>query len=279
MNRLGILEARDHEADLAHAEGVERELGGTAYADAVDEELLAALHHEQVVTLLNLTVENADRGDDAAILIEIRVEDEGLERLIGVAGGRAHEEDDSLEQVVDALARLSGDAHGVVGGDGELVLDLDFDLIGMGRRQVDLVDGGNDVQVGVHREARIGDRLCLDALGGVDHEDGALACREAAGDLIGEVDVTGRVDEVELVGLAVIGVVHHADGIRLDGDATLALDVHGVEQLRLHVALLHRAGELEDAVGDRRLAVVDVRNDREVADVGSVKSIHADHLT
>ena len=70
-----------------------------------------------------------------------------------------------------------------------------------------------------------------------------------------------RVDEVELVGLTVVGVVHDADGVGLDGDAALALDIHGVEQLRLHVALLDGAGELEDAVGNRRLAVVDVRND------------------
>ena len=58
-----------------------------------------------------------------------------------------------------------------------------------------------------------------------------------------------------------------ANRVRLDGDAALALDVHRVEQLGLHVALLHRVGELEDAVRDRRLAVVDVRNDREVADM------------
>ena len=78
------------------------------------------------------------------------------------------------------------------------------------------------------------------------------------------------VDEVELVGLTVVGVVHHSDGLRLDGDAALALDVHRVEDLLHHVALLHGVGELEDAVGQRRLPVVDVRDDREVAYVGGV---------
>ncbi len=199
--------------------------------------------------------------------------------LVGVALGRAHQEHDGLEQVVDALARLAGHAHGVVRRDGELVLDLDLDFLGVRGGKVDLVDGRHDVQVRIHGQARVGDRLRLDALRGVDHENGTLARGEAAGDLVGEVDVARRVDEVELVGLAVIGVVHDAHGIRLDGDAALALDVPGVEQLRLPVALLHGAGELEDAVGNRRLAVVDVRNDGEVADVGGIKSIHADHLT
>ena len=52
----------------------------------------------------------------------------------------------------------------------------------------------------------------------------------------------------------------------LDGDAALALQVHGVEHLLHHFALRERAGDFEQAVGQRRLAVVDVRNDREIAD-------------
>ena len=54
----------------------------------------------------------------------------------------------------------------------------------------------------------------------------------------------------------------------LDRDAALALEVHVVEQLLLHLARRDGAGELEKAVGQRRLAVVDVGNDREVADPG-----------
>ncbi len=65
----------------------------------------------------------------------------------------------------------------------------------------------------------------------------------------------------------------------LDGDAALALDIHGVEQLSLHVALGHGARELEDAVGQRGLAVVDVRDDGEVADVRGICRIHERHCT
>ena len=94
-----------------------------------------------------------------------------------------------------------------------------------------------------------------------------LACCQGARHLVGEVDVAGGVDEVELVGLPVIGLVHHAHGLALDGDATLALDVHGVEQLGLHVALGHGVRLLEDAIRDRRLTVVDVGDDGEVPDM------------
>ena len=75
----------------------------------------------------------------------------------------------------------------------------------------------------------------------------------------------GRVDQVQLVALP-----HHADGLRLDRDPALALEVHRVEQLLAHLAAGDGVGDLEDAVGERRLAVVDVRDDREVADLALV---------
>ena len=56
------------------------------------------------------------------------------------------------------------------------------------------------------------------------------------------------------------------DVLGLDGDAPLALDVHRVEVLLAHVPGVDGAGQLEDAVRQGRLAVVDVADDGEVAD-------------
>ena len=53
-------------------------------------------------------------------------------------------------------------------------------------------------------------------------------------------------------------------------DPALALQVHRVEQLRLHVSLLHGAGLFEQAVAQRRLAVIDVRDDAEIANMRNV---------
>ena len=58
----------------------------------------------------------------------------------------------------------------------------------------------------------------------------------------------------------------HPDGLALDGDAALALDVHPVEVLRAGAALVDDPGQLQHPVGQRRLAVVDVGDDAEVAD-------------
>jgi hypothetical protein len=49
--------------------------------------------------------------------------------------------------------------------------------------------------------------------------------------------VAGCVHQVEFIGLPVLGRVIQADGLRLDRDPALALDVHVVEHLRLHLTL------------------------------------------
>src|SRR5216683_4801259 len=55
-----------------------------------------------------------------------------------------------------------------------------------------------------------------------------------------------------------------ANAFCFDGDAALALEVHGVEHLRVHLALGQRAGHFEKTVGERGLAMVDVRDDAEI---------------
>ena len=77
------------------------------------------------------------------------------------------------------------------------------------------------------------------------------------------------VDQVELVGLAVLCSIVHGHGTRLDGNAALALDIHVVQDLILHGALVHALGQLQNAVGQGGFAVVDMCNDAEVADVVS----------
>src|SRR5262249_29577918 len=113
----------------------------------------------------------------------------------------------------------------------------------------------------------VGERLRLYALGGVDHQQRALAGGERAVDLVGEIDVPWSVDQVEDVVLAVARAVIEPHGLRLDGDAAFALDVHGIEDLLHHLALGETAGRLDQPVGQRRLAVVDMRDDGEVADI------------
>ena len=74
------------------------------------------------------------------------------------------------------------------------------------------------------------------------------------------------VDQVENVFLAFVHVIH-LDGVALDGDAALTLQVHVVKHLVLEVAVIHRFGELQQTVSQCALSVVDVGDDAEVSDV------------
>ncbi len=196
-----------------------------------------------------------------------------ISALSGASGspvGGVEALDDRLENVVDAGAFLRAGENRGRAVEADDVLDLALALVGLRAGQVDLVDDRDDLEVVLDGQVGVGERLRLDALRGVDQQQRALAGRQRARHLVAEVDVSGRVDQVEDVLLAVGRRVVQADRMRLDGDPALALEIHGVEHLRLHLARLQRAGELEEAIGQRRLAVVDVRDDREVPDVALI---------
>ena len=179
---------------------------------------------------------------------------------------RRHQVHDGFQDLVHADALLGAGEHGIAGIQPDDGFDLLADALGFGGRKVDLVDDGNDFEVVVQRQVGVGERLRFDSLRRVHHQQRALARLQAARNFVREVHVAGRVDQVELVQVAVVGRIVQADGVGLDGDAALALEVHRVENLLHHFALRKRAGDFEQAVGQRRFAVVDMRNDREIAD-------------
>ncbi len=150
-------------------------------------------------------------------------------------------------------------------GDGEDVFELLATFVDVGSGEVDFVEDGDDGEVLVEGEVDVGHGLGLDALGGVDDEDGAFAGGEGAGDLVGEVDVSGGVEEVKFVGLPVFGFIEHGDGVGFDGDAFFSLEVHGVEELGLGFALGDGLGVFEEAIRQGGFTMIDVGDDGEVA--------------
>ena len=112
-----------------------------------------------------------------------------------VGGGRRC--DDRLENVPRPGPHLGARQDRVAPVEADDVLDLAARLVGLGARQVDLVDDRDDFQVVVHRQVGVGERLRLDALGGVHEQDGAFAGGERPRHLVGEIDVARRVDQVQ----------------------------------------------------------------------------------
>ena len=79
--------------------------------------------------------------------------------------------------------------------------------------------------------------------------------------------MAGGVDEVELVDLAAARRIVEGDALGLDGNAALALDIHGIEHLLRHLPLAQAPAVLDKAVREGGFAVVNVRDNRKIADV------------
>ena len=173
-----------------------------------------------------------------------------------------HVVDGKLEPKMKVRLMASGGTYEV-----EQLVDLAGHSLRLGAGQVDLVHRRDQLEAGVHGQVGVGERLRLHALRRVDHEQRAVARGQRARHLVGEVHVPGRVDQVQLVGLAVLGLVEDAHGLSLDRDAALALELHRVEHLGTHRARVDGVRQLQDAVGQRRLPMIDMGDDREVPDM------------
>ena len=76
-----------------------------------------------------------------------------------------------------------------------------------------------------------------------------------------------RVDQIEVVYLAIFGFVVQRSGLRFDGYAALFFDIHRVQNLRTHLSVLQAAAALDEPVSERGFAMINVRNDRKISDV------------
>ena len=135
-------------------------------------------------------VDDPDGADHAPVLVVVGVEDQALQGRVGVADRRRDAIADGVEQLAarprPVLAEMPQD---LVGGHAEHPLDLVRVAVGVGGGQVDLVEGGDDLLVVLEGLVGVGQRLGLDALGGVDEQHHPLAGGQAAAHLVAEVDV------------------------------------------------------------------------------------------
>ena len=222
-------------------------------------------HEPDALALAHGALHHANQHDDTTIRVEPRVEDERLQRGVGIAGGWRQPVNNGFEHLIHALAGLGAHRDGIRGVQADGLLNGFLGAQDVGRRQVDLIDDRNNFKAVIDSQVGVGQRLRLHTLGCVHNQQRAFARGKRARNLVAEIHMARRVNEVELIDLAVPRLVQHAHGVGLDGNAALAFQVHRVQDLGLHLALGHRAGEFEQAVAQRRLAVVDVGDDCEVA--------------
>ena len=210
-------------------------------------------------------VEHPHVGNHALVRVVLGIEDQRAQRLLASTARRRNPRHYRLQDVLHAQPVLRGRQNHLVLAEAERLLHLHRHPLRLGDVQVDLVYDRDYLQIVLQRQVHVRQRLRLDALRRVHHQQRALARRQAARHLVREVDVSGRVDQVELVLPTVSRGVAHPHRLRLYGDAPLALQLHAVQQLVHHVARVHRARGLQQPVGERGLAVIHVGDDAEVA--------------
>ena len=146
---------------------------------------------------------------------------------------------------------------------GEQVEHLVGDFGGAGVGAIDLVDDDDGLQPHLQRLDDDEFGLRQRPLGGIDQDQRAVNHIEDALDLAAEIGVAGRVDDVDA------GVLpDQRGGLGQDGDAALALQVVGIERALGHpLVLAERAGLLQQTVDQGGLAVVDVGDNGDIAQV------------
>ena len=142
-----LLDIGDDVTDLADAQLVAGDLAGPEPAQPGHLVLGAFGHEADLLADPERAVDDPDVGDDALVVVELGVEDQGPERGLGIAGGGRNPLDDRPEDVGHPLPGLGADGQHLGGIDPQAGHDLFLDLLGPGRLHVDLVEHRDDRQV------------------------------------------------------------------------------------------------------------------------------------
>ena len=149
---------------------------------------------------------------------------------------------------------------------GEQVEDFVEDLCGPGIRAIDLVDDDDGFEAHLQR---FGDNelgLRQRAFGGVDQHQRTVDHIQNPFDLAAEIGMAGGIHDIDARVLP-----HHRGRLGQDRDAAFALEIIGIHRALDHALVLaERARLLQQPIDQRRLAVVDMR------DNGDVSKIHCE---
>ncbi len=200
-----------------------------------------------------------------------------VRRAIRVVPG-THARHTGIVEIPVALANQVDEARHVLAFDDrtrddprirtELVAHLTDDRVEIGARAIHLVDECHQRHAMTTRPVPDGFGLRLHTGHAGEDGDRAIEHAQRTLDFDREVDVSRRVDEGQAMWLSAFRRPVGAHGRGADRDATFALEFHVVGGGRAVVHLtgaMDRAGLVKQALGERGLARVDVRDDAEVA--------------
>ena len=236
--------------------------------------LCPGCHHADGGAFFHRPLHDAAENDDPFIGIIGRIENQGLERRLGVPCGGRYLMDNGFQHILNIDACLGRYMGRVTGIQANHILNLRSHPLRLRAWKVNFINDREHVQVMVQGQIHIGQCLGLYALGCIHHQHRAVTGRKAAGYLIVKVYVSGGVDKVENVFIPILCLIYGADRLGFDGNPALPLQIHIVQYLFLHLPAGQQAGFLNDTVSQGGLAVVDVCYDTKISDFTLVNVGH-----
>jgi hypothetical protein len=242
------------------------------YVEILGKTYPETLHHLVAIDTELLGVLDSELTDGEGPAVKTGTEGDGT--LLGV----------NLD-ITENFVEVGGD-NDVDGLDGtrEVLVKVLLAELELEKSAVDLVDDKDGLDALTKSLTEHGLGLNADTLNGVDDDESTVSDTESGSDLGREINVTGRVDQVDqelvLLGgdgnvlevLLVLELCVKGDGSGLDGHTTLLLVGTSVgETGRTGVLGGNNTGTLDERVGKGGLSVVDVSNHGHVTDIlGSV---------
>src|SRR3989344_3526130 len=244
--------------DIAYISGLQdigRRQAWPEDADFDGHPLLPGPEHMKHIVALDRTVHNFHIRHDAFVGIVDGVEDQGAERRLLIPSRRRHPFDHADKHLRHSGTGFPGSQEDVPFLAPQDMDDFFLGLFYLSVRQVYLVHYRDDFQPLIDRQIQVRQRLRLHPLGGINEQDRPFDRCQRAGYLIMKIDVPRGVDQVEHILRPLIGVVH-LHRLELDRDATLAFEIHLIEELLFHFPHFDRFGQLKQAVVQGALAVI-----------------------
>ena len=261
------LHAGIDEPDLAGSKLIHRRRLWREHTNAFHHMCGTCPHHANFHTLADLAMLYPHQRHHTKIGVIPAVNQQCRQRGLYIAHRRRHFFHHRFQNVRDTCPGLGACLNSVICRKADHLFDLGLHPLGFCRRQVNLVQYRHDLVIRLHRLIHIGQCLRLNPLAGINHQQRSFASGQRARHFIAEIHMARCVHQVQHIILAVFRLVVQPHRLRLDGDPPLALDIHIVEHLIRHLAVSQPATDLNQPVGDGRFAMVNMRDNREIADL------------
>ena len=227
MDLLGILDITGEISDLSARELVNGGRRRFEYADLFYVIDAAGPHHLYLHAFSYYAVLEPYIDHDALERVKCGVDYKRLQGIFIFAFRRRYKIYDRLHYLVYADTTFSAGHYRLYIGQMKRLPELVADPFGFRAGKVYLVYYRDYHEIVFSREIQVGDGLRLHPLRGIYDKKYALTGGERFRDLVGEIHMTGRVDEVKDIFLSA-GRVRQPHRFGLDSDAALPLEVHAV---------------------------------------------------